>query len=420
MGAYLELKKVVYDYGAELSSPKFQFEDNPENEFFELMLVLQGQLERKQNRRQVIEKMKARMERGYWTFGSVPVGYEIIKTKEHGKLANPVEPQATRVKCLLEKWANGKLQTKADVARFANEIDIYADKRNITDEMARRVLERSLFYSGWLEYEPWDIKPLEARHRGIIEFDTHLVVQERLNGSVRPRVRLNDNPMFPLRRFVLCGVCDKPLTAGLSKGRSKSYPYYLCANRDCLYYGKSIVKQNIENELEDILKIIAPEENTISLAKAMLLEKWDIKIGQVKNKKDTIQNDVSRIDKQVSELVDRIMTTNVESAKTAYENKIETLEQQKKDFEENVGKYDPLKFDFRTALEKVSKFLEEPHKTWDTGDLRDKHRVLQMCFSEQLRYDKYNGFRTADLSLTYAILSGNKVPKFSSGGHGEN
>ena len=52
-----------------------------------------GQLERKQNQRQVCQKMKARIEKGYWTF-AVSLGLTYEKDKEHGKILVPKQPDA--------------------------------------------------------------------------------------------------------------------------------------------------------------------------------------------------------------------------------------------------------------------------------------------------------------------------------------
>ena len=46
-----------------------------------------------------------------------------------------------------------------------------------------------------------------------------------------PESRHLDNPHFPLRRFVKCGVCQTPLTGSSPKGLSKTYAYYSCRNR---------------------------------------------------------------------------------------------------------------------------------------------------------------------------------------------
>jgi DNA invertase Pin-like site-specific DNA recombinase len=47
----------------------YNFDESPEGRFSETIMAAQAELERHQNRRQVIQKQKARLEAGYWTFG---------------------------------------------------------------------------------------------------------------------------------------------------------------------------------------------------------------------------------------------------------------------------------------------------------------------------------------------------------------
>jgi site-specific DNA recombinase len=52
-----------------VKSPNYEFDESEEGEFVETVFAAQAQLERKQNARQVKQKMKARLERGLWPFG---------------------------------------------------------------------------------------------------------------------------------------------------------------------------------------------------------------------------------------------------------------------------------------------------------------------------------------------------------------
>lgn len=60
-----KLRRMLEAHGARPECLNFKFEDTPEGEFVETVIAAQGELERKQNRRQVLQKMKARVEQGY-------------------------------------------------------------------------------------------------------------------------------------------------------------------------------------------------------------------------------------------------------------------------------------------------------------------------------------------------------------------
>lgn len=92
----------------------FKFEDTPEGQFVETVIAAR---ERLQNRRQTLQKMKARVERGYYVF-AVPVGYRYEKVGAHGRLLVRDEPLASIVQEALEGYASGRFQLQAEVKRF--------------------------------------------------------------------------------------------------------------------------------------------------------------------------------------------------------------------------------------------------------------------------------------------------------------
>ena len=67
---HLKLKSEFLGRDAKLQCLNYNFDDSAEGEFVETIFAAQNELERKQNRRQVCQKMKARIERGYWCFFS--------------------------------------------------------------------------------------------------------------------------------------------------------------------------------------------------------------------------------------------------------------------------------------------------------------------------------------------------------------
>src|SRR3989344_8306752 len=97
----------------------YNFDDSPEGVFVETIFAAQNQLDREQNRRQVMQKMKARLEMGYYPFPSLPVGYQHSKiTLTSNSNVVPKEPEASIVKETLEGYASGRFLEQVDVQKF--------------------------------------------------------------------------------------------------------------------------------------------------------------------------------------------------------------------------------------------------------------------------------------------------------------
>lgn len=114
---HIKLRSAFELRKARVACLNFKFDDSPEGRFIETILAAQGELERQQNGRQVLQKMQERMKKGYWTFRP-PVGYVVAKVPGHGKLLVKREPQASIVREALEGFASGRFETQSEVKRF--------------------------------------------------------------------------------------------------------------------------------------------------------------------------------------------------------------------------------------------------------------------------------------------------------------
>lgn len=383
----------------------FKFEDTPEGEFIETVIAAQGQLERKQNARQVLQKMKARLERGYYVF-SKPMGYRYEKNPVDGQVLVRHEPIASILQEALEGYASGRFQLQAEVKRFL-ESHPEIPKCSNGEVKATRVTEilTRPVYAGYVESENWDVSLRQGRHEPLISYETHLKCLERVKGSCHAPQRKNIDADFPLRGAVACGDCGGPLTSCWSKGRSGHHPYYLCVKRGCASYGKSIRRDVLEGQFEELLKDMVPSTNLFKGGFAMFKKLWDHRLASGETRTRSLKIELAKIEAQVEQFLDRIADANVPSVVTAYENRIQKLEDQKIVLAEKIASSGrPLKtFDesLRTALE----FLANPLKLWETGHLENKRMVLKLAFAERLTYVRNEGFRTANLAWPFKALS---------------
>ena len=65
---YWMLREELKRFDAIVDCPNFKFGTSPEEKFFETIVAASGELERDQNARQVVQKMKARLENGPYEF----------------------------------------------------------------------------------------------------------------------------------------------------------------------------------------------------------------------------------------------------------------------------------------------------------------------------------------------------------------
>lgn len=170
----------------------YKFDDTPEGTFVETIFAAQNQLEREQNRRQVVQKMKARLEAGYWPFRRKR-GYTIVKDPLHGKLAVPDDEGLMVLKPAIEGFAMGKFTRKVDVCRHLVDKGFWKvqEPEKYTDELT--AIFTDPFYFGDIEYKPWGVSRRKGHHEPIISHETFEAVQKRLkHDGLNKRIRVPD------------------------------------------------------------------------------------------------------------------------------------------------------------------------------------------------------------------------------------
>ena len=232
----------------------YSFDDTEEGEFVELIMAGQAQLERKQNRRQVIQKQKARAELGYWPFASRKP-YKMMKDPIHGNILKPQFPEARWLTEALEGFATGRFVRKIDACRFLVEKGFWKNQspEKYIDKFVE--LAKDVLFAGYIEYVDWDVERRKGHHEALISLETYELIQKRLkNEGLGKRIRKDITDDFPLRGLILCNYCNKPLTASWSKGRSQRYGYFFCQNKQCSHNRKSIPKADIEKGFDKVLR----------------------------------------------------------------------------------------------------------------------------------------------------------------------
>ena len=273
-----------------------------------------------------------------------------------------------------------------------------------------RFLNKSV-YAGYIDAPKWGISRRKGNHPAIISFETFHKNQSRLKSAALAPARKNINQDFPLRGFVLCNDCQKPLTSCWSAGRNKKYPYYLCDTKGCVSHRKSIRREVLEGEFEDVIKLLQPKRELFALARAMFENAWEQRKAQAKHVIGILKQDIGAIEKQTENLLERIMDATSPTVINAYEKKIDMLENQKALMSEKLQNGGAPNGTFNDFIEPALTFLASPWKLWASGDFILQRTVLRLAFSERIAYCRNEGYRTAKTSLPFKVLAGISMGK---------
>ncbi len=201
-----------------------------------------------------------------------------------------------------------------------------------------------------------------------------------------------------------CDDCGTPLTACWAKGSHARHPYYHCPQKGCASYGKSIRRADIEGEVETLLGTVKPHEAAFQTVRKLFETLWTLRIEHAEKQSHDHRARLAKLDKQVDQLLDRVMDASVPSVIARYEDRIRALENEKLLVADKVVESTTPKSTFEASLRTALEFLANPWILWRSNRLEDKQTVLKLTFADRLRYSRKDGLRTANLSFPFKVL----------------
>jgi len=401
---HIHLRSAIAGANGKLVSPSIEFGEDSDSRLVEHLLASVAAHQREKNAEQVKNRMLARMQSGYWCFHAPP-GYVFKKVSGHGKLLVRDEPLASVISEALEGFANGLFETQSEIKRFLEASPHFPKSGNgkVHYSRVKELLSKPL-YAGYLNYPEWGLNWLKGKHEPIVSVETYQKVQARQQHKAKAPIRKDIRDEFPLRGFLTCGCCHATMTSCFSKGRSKTYPYYLCMNKECDLYGKSIPKEKVESDFLDLLKDMKPSMPLFFASTRIFSDLWDERRARGEEDEKVRRREITKIERQTDSFLDRIVEANSPTVIAAYEKKIAKLENQKAGLENKLVRCGRPLDSFDGAFRTAFSFLSNPQELWLSGRLDYQRTVLKLAFIDKLSYHRDEGFRTASKSLPFLLL----------------
>ncbi len=404
--AHIALRQELSSRGASVESLNFKFEESPEGKFIETIIAAQGQLEREQNSRQVVQKMKARLEKGYWVFRA-PIGMKFVPAKGGGKALVRDEPVASICAEALEGFASNRFASQAELLRWLESQPEYPkDKPNgtIRPQSIVRFLDKEV-YAGLVSSKAWGVSLREGQHEGLISVATYERIQRRLKEGTYAPTRIDTREDFALRGAVKCGGCGYHLTGGWCKGKRKHYAYYFCVNRDCDQKSKTIPRDKIEGEFGDLLGQLQPAPSLVKVATAMLIDCWNQRLARADEIAAGFKREAESCERQISDLVDRIVEATNPRVVQAYEQRIDEAEKRKLVMLEKAAQTARPTMTLDSLIEHALRYVSAPKTLWDSRVLELRRLVLGLTFSSHLSYTKQGGIKHPETTTPFKLFN---------------
>lgn len=268
---FFNIKALLLKYGVRVVSVTEPIDSNPEGKLLETILAGFAQFDNDIRAMRTVQGMKRKLQEGIFPWRP-PLGYKVI-TENGEKKTEPDRPFEPTFSLLRKSWhefATGAY-TKAEIRKLMATWGVLARNGKPLPAQSVDNLFRNKYYAGIL-VDPWSGEEHEGKHLALVSRETFAKVQEIVSHRNRSKPHQKFRPEFPLRGLVRCPMCKKYLTAGFSRGRSKKYGYYSCANKRCnkrLNYAAG----DIHSEFEAFLDAVKVRQQVMVVLEETIVEK---------------------------------------------------------------------------------------------------------------------------------------------------
>jgi site-specific DNA recombinase len=392
---HFALRAHLKSLGISLRSATEPIDDTSTGKLMEGVLAAFAQFDNDVRSERTRGGMRAALELGRWTFRA-PLGY-LNAPRRTGRSLIPDPERAPLVRRAFQDFATGRF-TKDEVRKRIIALGLKTRRGRPVPSQTFDGMLRNRAYIAQIDVADFDVST-RGDFEPLISEKVFYRVQAILDGRLEitaPRQR-NDLD-FPLRGYVRCEACGKPLTASWSKGRSDYYAYYHC-RPGCR--AVNISKTKLEDLFIDELARLQPTAGFMRLVKDRVLHAWrDLKADakqrgvEIERSQKTIQEKLDRLDEAF--LFDR--TIDIER----YDRHRDKLREELTLVQMDRHATELEELDVEGILAFAERVLPSASNLWVQSSLNQKQRLQQLFFPEGVRFD---GKRIVGTGVTLPVFN---------------
>ena len=355
------------------------------------MLFLFGEFDNQLRRQKCMAGTKEMLLRGDWPT-QPPMGFEIVR--KDGKRKIVANAKGRLIRQAFHWKAFDNLSIEAIRARLAEK------GLKVCHQHMSKIL-RNPFYCGMMAHNMLEGKVVEGNHEKLVSKEVFLMVNGLLKENPQGYRINKENSEIPLKRFLICDHCGKPMRGYIVK--KKSLYYYKCNTKAC---NNNKSARDLNNVFEQILhsfRIDQAKDMIRAVNKQAVAKFNQLTVGDQDDYRD-LQEQHTQILKKIDRLEERYIEEEIggdlyhkyharyKEEKAEIEKNLMKLSKQVSNLDENVG----------TAIKLA---LELPLK-WVSADYNTKKRIQFLLFPNGISYcKKTDECRTPRINTLFSYIA---------------
>lgn len=362
---------------------------NPSGQMQQKMLFLFGEFDNQLRKEKCMAGTREMLLRGDWPT-MPPLGYDIVKINGQRKI---VVNEKGKLLKLAFQWKTGGFSSEAVRARLA-ERGLKVSNQHLS------IIFRNPFYCGLMTHNLLDGIVVEGNHEKLISQELFLRVNNVLYKNVQGYKINEENEAIPLKRFIHCDKCGKPMRGYIV--HKKNIYYYKCSTLNCCNNknAKSL-NQSFAKILEYFRLDIA--EEILQLVKEQAVATFNQFTKDHEDEKQLLQKQLNDIDKKIERMEERYIEEEIKA--DLYNKYFEKYQVEKHQIECNLLKVSKKVSNLEKYINWVVKFASRLPSTWHSADYLTKQAIQFLVFPEGIFYNKQtDGCRTPHINILFSYV----------------
>jgi hypothetical protein len=355
------------------------------------MLFLFGEFDNQLRKQKCMAGIKEMLLRGDWPT-QPPLGFDIVRI--NGK-RNIVVNQKGKLIGQAFLWKAEQSLSNQDIKARLAQKGLKLNHQRISE------IFRNPFYCGLMCHNMLEGKVIKGNHEQLIAQDLFLKVNGLLDKNTHGYTINEENEAIALKRFLLCGCCNKPLRGYVVK--KKNLYYYKCSTIGCNNNKSASALNQTFGQILEYFKIDAAFE-VIDLIKKEMLAIFNQLTKGHQDECEGLQKHYADLKKKIERLEERFIEEEINAElynKFAEKYKAEKAEIEDKVLQSSRG-VSNLDKCVNFAVEYASKIASR----WHSSSYSVKQQLQFLLFPEGIAYDrKIDGCRTSRINSVFLYLA---------------
>ena len=374
------LKSLLQKLGITLRAVAQPIDDSATGQLMDGILAAFSEFDNNMRRERCVTGMQAAASRGRWVFPP-PLGYQVALKPDGTKTIEPDPKTAPLIRHAFEMAASG-LHSVADILREMRIRGLQGRRGGkISSSMLHKILRKPI-YAGRIKVDEWgidtvgDFEPL-VDEETFVKAGVSIVGQRSKVGKYQAK-----HPDFPLRRFVRCHKCSRPITGGWSKGKLARYAYYKCPK--CR--GVNVRKEELEARFVELLDRLRPSQEVLRLLSAAVLDRWNEDQKEATERRRAIEKRLDDLRQRKERIVEAYLYEGALDKET-YQDHLARVEE-----ELTLAKLDRYEaevdeLDIEGTLAFAEHLVTHSSRLWIETGLEQRQRLQALFLPEGLSFD---------------------------------